>query len=112
LAAYDRDFLCTLAAIYWLTGTIATSLRIYWESSHSDPFRRLHDRTPAVEVPSGFAIHPKEVMLVPRSVASVGTNLQRWSTMPRGGHFGFAEQPDALVEELRTLFRPLRRAKA
>lgn len=112
LAAYDRDFLCTLASIYWLTGTIGTSLRIYWESFRSDPFRRLHDRMPAVEVPAGFAIHPKEVMLVPRSVAAAGTNLQRWSTMPRGGHFGFAEQPSALVEELRTFYRPLRRSDA
>ncbi|ORA08349.1 epoxide hydrolase family protein [Mycobacterium arosiense] len=109
LAVHDRDFLCTLASIYWLTGTIGTSLRIYWESYHSDPFRRVHDRIPAVEVPAGFAIHPKEVMLVPRSLAAVGTNLQRWSEMPRGGHFGFAEHPDALVEELRTFFRPLRR---
>ncbi|BBZ15502.1 epoxide hydrolase family protein [Mycobacterium branderi] len=108
LSAYTRDFLCTLASIYWLTRTIGTSLRIYWESYRFDPFRRLHDRTPAVEVPAGFAIHPKEVMLVPRSVAAAGTNLQRWSLMPRGGHFGFAEQPGALVEEFRTFFRPLR----
>lgn len=112
LAVHDRDFLCTLASIYWLTGTIGTSLRIYWESYHSDPFLRLHDRIPAVEVPTGIAVHPKEVMLVPRSLAAAGTNLQRWSTMPRGGHFGFAEQPLALVEELRTFFRPLRGAGA
>jgi pimeloyl-ACP methyl ester carboxylesterase len=110
LAAYDRDFLCTLASIYWLTRTIGTSLRIYWENFTAGPHKPVHDRMPAVEVPAGFAIHPKEVMLVPRSVVAAGTNLKRWSLMPRGGHFGFAEQPAALTGELRSFFRPLRNA--
>ena len=110
LSAFDRDFLCTLASIYWLTRTIGTSLRIYWDNLNSGPTKPLHDRMPAVEVPAGFAVHPKEVMLVPRSIVATGTNLQRWSLMPRGGHFGFAEQPAALTGELRSFFRPLRHA--
>jgi pimeloyl-ACP methyl ester carboxylesterase len=110
LSAYDRDFLCTLASIYWLTGTIGTSLRIYWENFNNGPNKPVHDRMPAVQVPAGFAIHPKEVMLVPRSVAAAGTNLRRWSLMPQGGHFGFAEQPAGLTNELRSFFRPLRNA--
>jgi pimeloyl-ACP methyl ester carboxylesterase len=28
--------------------------------------------------------------------------------MPRGGHFAAMEQPDALAQELREFFRPLR----
>jgi pimeloyl-ACP methyl ester carboxylesterase len=109
LSVHSRDFLCTLASIYWLTGTIGTSLRIYWESFHSAAaVRPLHDRKPVIPVPSAFAIHPKELVLVPRSIAAENTNLQRWSMMPRGGHFGFAEQPAALVDELRAFFRPLR----
>jgi hypothetical protein len=28
--------------------------------------------------------------------------------MPRGGHFAAMEQPDALAEEVRAFFRPLR----
>ena len=30
--------------------------------------------------------------------------------MPRGGHFAAMEQPDALAEEVRAFFRPLRGA--
>lgn len=110
LAAYDRDFLCTLASIYWLTRTIGTSLRTYWEHANAGglPLKPLHDRTPPIEVPAGYAIGPKEVMLVPRAKAAQGTNLQRWSVLPRGGHFSFAEQPALLAEELRSFFRPLR----
>jgi hypothetical protein len=103
-------FSAPLASIYWLTRTIGTSLRIYWDNLNSGPTKPLHDRMPAVEVPAGFAVHPKEVMLVPRSIVAEGTTLQRWSLMPRGGHFGFAEQPAALTGELRSFFRPLRNA--
>ncbi len=111
LSVHDRDFLCTLSSIYWLTRTIGTSLRIYWEHLNSLMLNRpLHHRKPVIEVPTAYAIHPKEVVLVPRSVAAANTNLQRWTVMPRGGHFGFAEQPAGLTNELRTFFRPLRSA--
>ena len=43
-----------------------------------------------------------------RKVAERGTNLQRWTVLPRGGHFSFSEQPDLLAEEVRAFFRPLR----
>ncbi|MCB2059143.1 MAG: epoxide hydrolase [Novosphingobium sp.] len=110
LAVYDRDFLCTLASIYWLTRTIGTSLRTYWEHARAGglPFRPLHDRKPVIEVPCGYAIAPKEVMLVPRALVEQATNLKRWSLLPKGGHFSFAEQPALLTGELRDFFRPLR----
>lgn len=110
LAVHDRDFLCTLASIYWLTRTIGTSLRTYWEHVRAGglPIKPLHDRRPAIEVPAGYAIGPKEVMLIPRALAAASTNLQRWSLLPKGGHFSFAEQPELMTGELRTFFRPLR----
>lgn len=114
LAAYDRDFLCTLASIYWLTGTIGTSLRTYWEHAHAGglPLKPLHDRTPAITAPAGYAVAPKEVMLVPRAFAERNTNLRRWSLLEKGGHFSFSEQPDLLTRELRAFFRPLRGGRA
>lgn len=111
LSVHDRDFLCTLASIYWLTGSIGTSMRSYWQHFASGmPIKPRHPGRPAVKPPTGFAIHPKEVMFVPRSVAAANTNLQRWSLMAKGGHFGFSEQPDAMTDELRAFFRPLRSA--
>jgi pimeloyl-ACP methyl ester carboxylesterase len=111
LAVHDRDFLCTLASIYYLTRSMGTSLRSYWEHFRSGmPIKPLHDRMPVIEVPCGFAVHPKDVMLVPRSIAAKMTNLHRWTVMPRGGHFGISEQPDAMVDEFRTFFRNLRSA--
>jgi pimeloyl-ACP methyl ester carboxylesterase len=37
------------------------------------------------------------------------TDIRRWTVMPRGGHFAAMEQPDALAQEVREFFRPLRR---
>ncbi len=109
LSVHDRDFLCTLASIYYLTRSIGTSLRSYWEHFHSGmPIKPLHARLPVIEVPCGFAIHPKDVMLVPRSIVERMTNLARWTQMPRGGHFGISEQPEGMIREFREFFRALR----
>ena len=105
---FDRDFLCTTASIYWLTRSIATSMRIYHEHyTNGAPPPPRHDRTPAIEVPTAFAVFPKELLLLPRKVAATATNLQRWNVMPRGGHYPPAEQPDLVVHELREFFRGL-----
>ncbi|MCX7864104.1 MAG: alpha/beta hydrolase [Novosphingobium sp.] len=110
LSAYSRDWLCTLASIYWLNRSIGTSLRLYFEHARSGglPLRPLHDRQPAIPVPCGYAIGPKEVMLIPRRLAERGTNLCHWETLPKGGHFTFSEQPAMMAQRLRAFFRKLR----
>lgn len=105
-SVFSRDELITLASLYWLTGAIGPSLRIYFEHFNGG-WPPLHDRIPIVEAPTGFAIFPKELVLLPRSVAAKYSNLQRWTLMERGGHFGPAEQPRAVATELIEFFRSL-----
>jgi pimeloyl-ACP methyl ester carboxylesterase len=59
-------------------------------------------------VPTGVAVFPYELFIAPRKWAEASYNLTHWTEMPRGGHFAAMEQPDLLVEDLRTFFRPLR----
>ena len=106
-SVFSRDELCTLASIYWLTGTITTSLRLYYEHFNGK-WPRLRPEGRSIEVPTGFAVFPKELVLLPRSVAERHTNLQRWTVMERGGHFGPAEQPAAVALELTEFFGALR----
>jgi pimeloyl-ACP methyl ester carboxylesterase len=109
LDLFDRDFLCTTASIYWLTRSIASSVRIYREHyTGGAPPPPRHDRMPAIEVPTAFAVFPKELLLLPREVAARATDLRRWSIMPRGGHYPPSEQPGLVVTELREFFRELR----
>jgi pimeloyl-ACP methyl ester carboxylesterase len=98
LEAFDRDFLCTTASIYWLTRSIGTSLRIYHEH-----FNRRWEPARIV-APTGVAVFPKELVLLPRAVAEERMDLRRWTLMERGGHFAAAEQPRAVAAELREFF--------
>jgi pimeloyl-ACP methyl ester carboxylesterase len=107
LTVFDRDFLCTTASIYWLTGSIATSLRLYYEQFRHGPPAPLHDRPRVIDVPTGFGVFPRDLLLLPRARAEVMTNLHRWSVMPRGGHFAPSEEPQLVVEELRAFFGSL-----
>ena len=64
-----------------------------------------------VGVPIGYAAFPREILRPPRSVAARDyTDIRRWTTMERGGHFAAMEQPDALAQEIVEFFRPLRAA--
>jgi len=63
----------------------------------------------SVTAPTGYAEFPREILKPPRSLAEVMfTNIQRWTVMKKGGHFAAMEQPEALAEDVRAFYRPLR----
>ena len=53
---------------------------------------------------------PKDISSPPRGWAERFFNVQRWTEMPRGGHFAALEEPKRLAEDMREFFRPLRRS--
>jgi hypothetical protein len=61
-----------------------------------------------VEAPTGVAVFPREVVLLPRRWAERYYHLTRWTVMPAGGHFAPIKEPERLVADIRTFFRPLR----
>jgi len=105
--ALSRDFLLTNVMLYWVTESIGSTMRYYWENWRQ-AVRVVHDRTPAIEAPTGIAVFPNDLVFVPRRLAETHTNLVSWTIMPRGGHFAAAEQPDLIVDDLRAMFRGLR----
>jgi pimeloyl-ACP methyl ester carboxylesterase len=58
--------------------------------------------------PTAVAIFPHENFLPLRHVAERTDNIVQWSEFERGGHFAAMEEPDLLIEDLRTFFRRLR----
>jgi pimeloyl-ACP methyl ester carboxylesterase len=104
---FSKDDLCTTMTLYWATQSFNTSARYYYEAAHN-PWRPAHDRMPVVEAPTGAAVFLKEVMLMPRRWAERYYNLKRWTVMPSGGHFAPMEEPQALIDDIRAFFRPLR----
>ncbi len=104
-SAIALDDLLANIAVYWFTCNITSSLRIYKENKatplHFAPGER-------VKPPVGFAHFPKEILHPPRSYVERVFDIQRWTDMPKGGHFAAMEQPALLAEEIRAFFRPLR----
>ncbi len=102
---YTRDQLLTNITIYWVTGTITSSMRLYYEMFKGGRLGLLEKR---VEVPTGVARFPREIMRFPRKWVENQYNVTHWTDMPRGGHFAAMEQPDLYVDDVRKFFRTVR----
>jgi len=105
-AHFSRDVLLDNIMIYWVTGAINSSFWPYYARIHGPWIVPSGEK---VQVPTGYAEFPREILTPPRSVAeTLYGNIQRWSSMQRGGHFPALEDPDALAQEIVSFFRPLR----
>jgi pimeloyl-ACP methyl ester carboxylesterase len=101
----DRDQLLTNVMLYWMTGNITPSTRLYYEVMKGG---RVGVLTDTVKVPTGVARFPKEIMRFPRAWVEQRYNVTHWTDMPKGGHFAAMEQPALFVEDVRAFFRTLR----
>ena len=103
--SFTKDELLAEITTYWVTGTIASASRLYYERAHErDPMAP----SERIDVPTGCAIFPRDVRRIPRPWAERQYDLRRWTEMPSGGHFPGLEEPELLVADLRAFFRPLR----
>ncbi len=62
---------------------------------------------PKAGVPVGVAVFPKDIPSdnpPPRELGERFLNIQHWTVMPRGGHFAALEDPDLLIDDIRTFF--------
>jgi pimeloyl-ACP methyl ester carboxylesterase len=101
---FSADFLLTLVTLYWVTGTITSSMRDYFDN-------RWH----------GVTLGPTDIVRVPTAVANFVSqcafegeaprewgerlyNIQRWTPMARGGHFAPAEEPELLARDIAAFF--------
>ncbi len=101
---FSKDELLTNIAIYWFTGTITSSTRIYYENRNSPNIKPMG----YIDVPTGVALFPAEIYVSPRTWAEAAYDLRHYTVMPRGGHFAALEQPRLYLEDLRQFYRLLR----
>ena len=127
---FSKDEILTLASIYWHTGSIGTAVRIYYSAGmfRTPPAprtvgltlenvratrasRQQQQRASGRRVPEGYFDFYGITSRArpPRSlVEEVPDHVTLWSYHETGGHFPAAEEPELLVEDLQTFFRPLR----
>jgi pimeloyl-ACP methyl ester carboxylesterase len=117
-SVFPREHLITNATIWWATNSITSSIRSYVNASRY-PWTPSHDRTPIIEAPAGITFLGYEN---PPGVATDQV-VQRFLDNARekpwynpvylkahdhGGHFTAWENPEAVIEDIRATFRPLR----
>ena len=99
------DSLLTNITLYWATGAINSSFWPYYAVRHEPWPIAL---TPA-STPTAYASFPREIRHPPRAFAEQAFTIERWTEMPRGGHFAALEVPDLLAADVTEFFRSLRR---
>ncbi|MHB1405023.1 MAG: alpha/beta fold hydrolase [Desulfitobacteriaceae bacterium] len=105
---FSKDELLTHVMIYWVTETISSTARRYYEDGRTVPQLKPGQY---IEVPAGVAIFPKDLTFPPRELAERFLRVQHWTQMPRGGHFAALEEPELLAEDMRLFFRSLRKGE-
>jgi pimeloyl-ACP methyl ester carboxylesterase len=97
-----RDELLTNIMIYWLSETIASSVRSYHAGAQAqgEPATR-------VEVPSAVAHCTLDAPL-PRDWAQRHVNLKRYTELEGAGHFAAWEKPELFASDLRDFLRDYR----
>jgi pimeloyl-ACP methyl ester carboxylesterase len=99
------DFLCATLTLYWVTQTITSSMRDYWDNRWH-PVSRTY-----VNTPTGFGLFAHQKVPEgepPRSYLERVYNIRRWTVFPHGGHFAPAEEPVAIAKDLAAFFNSLR----
>ncbi|SHH54815.1 Pimeloyl-ACP methyl ester carboxylesterase [Chryseolinea serpens] len=96
-----KDALLTNIMIYWVTQTVATSVRMYKADAiaqwgGSQPLKKSN-------VPAGVSVFPREAQF-PKEWAERFVNVVSYKKMKEGGHFAALEVPDAFAEELKNFF--------
>ena len=103
-SAFTKDEMLTNITLYWVTETITSSTRLYYESGNTPATRPVG----YIDVPTGAAIFPYELFYVPQRWAEARYNMVQYTVMPRGGHFAALEEPELLVDDIRSFFGGLR----
>lgn len=104
---FSMEWLLTNTMIYLTTRSFNTATWLYRaaadEREHIMPVRA------RVNKPTAIAAFPKDLLtFAPRSMLERGYNVQRWTDMPRGGHFPSIEVPELFIEDVRAFAAALR----
>ena len=76
-----------------------------WSREYASSFvRQARSCSTASSVPVAYAAFPHEIISPPREWVEAHYAIERWTEMPRGGHFAALEEPDRLIEDVRAFF--------
>ncbi|MGH2666508.1 epoxide hydrolase family protein [Flavobacterium sp.] len=96
-------------SLYWLTGSSASSAKIYWENRNISIISAGNMKSDKITIPVAVTTFPQDVYASPESWAKRAyKNLIYFNEVDKGGHFAAWEQPKLFTEEMRKAFKSLR----
>jgi epoxide hydrolase len=95
----STDRLIDNLMFYWLTGTATSAARLYCEATRAGT-GPLSEWSGRVDVPTGYAVYPYELIRTPRAWAAARYDLVHYAIQDRGGHFAAFEQPAIFAADL------------
>jgi|ERR1700677_44048 pimeloyl-ACP methyl ester carboxylesterase len=98
---FDKDTFLTIVMLYWITGSIGSSFRSYYNDRVVSPL-------PIITVPTGISPTPEDAGYPREYAERTYSDIRQWRELRRGGHFLALEVPEVLVRDLPDFFRPLR----
>jgi pimeloyl-ACP methyl ester carboxylesterase len=93
---FTLDEVLTHLTLYWVTATIGSSFTVHAEHDPQAGGGR-------VDVPTGVAIFPHDIVPAPEAFGERFFDVRRWTDMPRGGHFAAWEEPHLFADDVRAL---------
>ncbi|KAI8390282.1 Alpha/Beta hydrolase protein [Blakeslea trispora] len=101
----NEEFLTELT-IYYMTNTISSSVRIYYEFLQQKEGKDIMSKP--LTVPYAVSAFAHELMKVPKEWAENFAPLWQFNEFPVGGHFPSLEEPELLTQELQQFGAALR----
>jgi epoxide hydrolase len=97
----DRDFVVANAAIHWLTDTVASGMRIYYEAAHN-PLPEGN-----IDVPLAVAQFHEQFRGI-RRFANEFAAIVSWNSYDEPGHYAARQYPELFLADLRRFFATVR----
>ena len=101
---FSKDELLTNIMLYWVTGAIGPSLRVFYESRQLRWSLGVGER---INVPTSIAHCKHAVLIPPRQWIERVYDLRRLTMIPAGAYFGAWEEPTAISDDVRSFFDEL-----
>jgi len=105
-SVFPLDTLCAILTVYWVSATIGSSVRLYYEAFRD---RTMMQPMPQHSVPHGIIVPPADLPAPRRWGERHLQNIVRWTEPEKGGHFPALEIPDVLADDIRAFHRAIGR---
>ncbi|QPB18859.1 alpha/beta fold hydrolase [Rhizobium sp. 007] len=105
-----RDEVLDNFSMHWLTNTVSSGARLYWENRDQNLISAAAQETDKITIPVAITTFPDDDLFrAPETWARRAfPSLTYFHDAERGGHFPAWEEPMIFTRELRAAFKPLR----